>query len=73
MNEKNLIVKRGLFIFDTANFTEIPECDKDYCAYIHNSEHSIEYNEICRDTSYNSDRKVLLMKPDGSICYCRCR
>jgi hypothetical protein len=67
--DRDLIVKHGLIVFNTATFTELPECDLDFCANFQD-----EINEVCKNIVWDSDRdRILVMKPDRTKCYCRCR
>jgi hypothetical protein len=66
--ELSLIVERGLFVFEKTNLTEHIECDLD----IYNSQIFDEVHTICMENGFPHDMKILIRKPDGSVCYCYC-
>ncbi len=66
--QRDLTVKRGLIVFNSASFTEIPECGLDM---YDNPEVQAVLREACLEI-WASDR-MIARKPDGTICYLRCR
>ena len=66
-NEIDLVIKHGYFTFESANLTDLTECDPHFCDSI-----QYEINEVCSQDGRGNDR-VITRQPDGTICYCRCR
>lgn len=69
--EQNLTVERGLIVSNSAGFTEVPECDLDMYndPQVQNALH-----EICASqTLPTSGDRIITRKPDGTLCYLRCR
>jgi hypothetical protein len=68
--QQDLTVERGLIVFDSASFTEIPECSLD----MYNSpEIQAVLMDVCMEIWVTADTRIPVRKTDGTLCYLRCR